>query len=210
MKAKFSTGRLPSGTPSRDSSRGSWPLMPASESTMRSGTTSRGPSGCSCTIGTCSPLSGSTATGGRIRRLGILVPGVGAALPARPRGAGHRPCPSSRLRRALRPSQPDRPWRCDPEQPGQSGPGARRLGDPRLSHARLRRRHEGQPARRTGASLLPGRRMGSRLEGGAAAGASDSANATPSSTPCSMRRSIFTSVTPPGCEPRRAECRSPG
>ena len=65
-------------------------------------------------------------------------------------------------RLALRPSQPNRPRRRDLEQPGQPGPSARRRGDPRLSHARLRRRHDGQPARGLGASLLPGRGPGSR------------------------------------------------
>ena len=47
-------------------------------------------------------------------------------------------------------------------QPGQPGPGARRRRDPRLSHARLRRRHDGPPARGLGSPLLPGRGIGSR------------------------------------------------
>ena len=70
------------------------------------------------------PLLEAPQRSGGVRGLGGMVPGVGAPLPARPRGEGHRPRPSPRLRPALRPSQPDRPRRRDLEQPGQPGPGA--------------------------------------------------------------------------------------
>ena len=69
------------------------------------------------------------------------------------------------------------------EQLGQPGAGTRRRRAPGLSHAWVRRRHDGQPARRPAASPLSGRGLGFRC-GGQAPDADCRSCSTPSSPAC--------------------------